>query len=59
MAATLNAYEAVETTRHSFYFNNPAHFTAGVNEYFAIPQAQLDLQNAYGSKVLVQNKGYN
>jgi hypothetical protein len=59
MAAILNAYEAVETTRHSFYFNNPAHFTAGVNEYFAIPQAQLDLQNAYGSKVLVQNKGYN
>ncbi|HEY4288964.1 MAG TPA: RagB/SusD family nutrient uptake outer membrane protein [Puia sp.] len=59
MAATLNAYEAVETTRHSYYFNNPAHFTQGVNEYFAIPQAQLDLQNAYGTKVLVQNKGYN
>jgi hypothetical protein len=59
MAATLNAYEAVETIRHSFYFNNSAHFTKGVNEYFAIPQAQIDLENSGGPKILVQNAGYN
>jgi len=59
MANTLNAYEAVETIRHSFYFNNSAHFTKGVNEYFAIPQAQIDLENSGGPKILVQNAGYN
>ncbi len=59
MAQTLNDYESVETTRHSFYFNNSAHFTKGVNEYYAIPQAQLDLENAAGAIVLKQNPGYN
>lgn len=59
MAHTLNAYESVETNRHSFYFGNPATFHKGVNEYFAIPQAQIDLENAAGPIILKQNAGYN
>jgi hypothetical protein len=59
MAQTLNNYATVEKNRHSFYFNNPATFTKGVNEYFAIPQAQIDLENAAGPIILKQNPGYN
>jgi len=59
MAATLNAYVAVEKTRHGFYLiNNTAQFTKGVNEYFAIPQVELDAENATGTKFLYQNPGY-
>jgi len=59
MAATLNAYVAVEKTRHSFYLvNNSAQFTKGVNEYFAIPQNELDAENATGKQFLKQNPGY-
>lgn len=60
MAATLNTYVATEKTRHSFYYVvNTAFFTKGVNEYFAIPQQQIDLENANGATVLKQNTGYN
>ncbi|MBS1664846.1 MAG: RagB/SusD family nutrient uptake outer membrane protein [Bacteroidetes bacterium] len=59
MAQTLNNYSTIEKNRHSFYFNNPATFTKGVNEYFAIPQAQIDLENAAGPIMLKQNQGYN
>jgi hypothetical protein len=59
MAITLNAYVAVEKTRHGFYLiNNTAQFTKGVNEYFAIPQVELDAENATGTKFLYQNPGY-
>ena len=59
MAATLNAYVSVEKTRHSFYLvNNTAFFTKGVNEYFAIPQNEIDAENATGTKFLYQNPGY-
>jgi starch-binding outer membrane protein, SusD/RagB family len=59
MATTLNAYVAIEKTRHSFYLvNNTAVFTKGVNEYFAIPQVELDAENATGKKFLQQNPGY-
>ncbi|HTQ29559.1 MAG TPA: RagB/SusD family nutrient uptake outer membrane protein [Puia sp.] len=59
MAATLNAYVAVEKNRIGFYLvNNTATFTKGVNEYFAIPQIELDLENATGKVVLKQNPGY-
>ena len=59
MAATLNAYVAVEKTRHGFYLiNNTAQFTKGVNEYFAIPQVELDAENSTGTKFLYQNPGY-
>ncbi len=59
MAATLNAYVGIEKTRHSFYLvNNTAQFTKGVNEYFAIPQVELDAENATGKIFLKQNPGY-
>jgi starch-binding outer membrane protein, SusD/RagB family len=60
MAATLNTYVGVEKNRNGFYrVNNSAVFTKGINEYFAIPQNQLDAENSTGKKVLVQNPGYN
>jgi hypothetical protein len=34
------------------------HFTAGKNEYYPIPQRQIDLSAAGGKSVLTQNKGY-
>jgi hypothetical protein len=59
MANVLNAYVAKEKTRHSFYYVvNTAFFTKGVNEYFAIPQTQLDAENATGTVYLKQNPGY-
>lgn len=60
MAATLNAYVAVEKNRSGFYkVNNTATFTKGVNEYFAIPQNEIDAENATGKIALKQNPGYN
>ena len=60
MANVLNAYQAVEKTRPSFFTTNPnAQFTKGVNEYYAIPQAQIDIENSKGTVVLKQNPGYN
>ena len=47
MAATLNVYVSVEKNRTGFYrVNNTAVFTKGVNEYFAIPQVEIDAENA-------------
>ncbi len=51
-AADLNAYIAKEKTRRPFF--NTASFTAGKNEYFPIPQAQIDLSQG----TLTQNPGY-
>ena len=60
MAATLNAYVSVEKNRTGFYrVNNTAVFTQGVNEYFAIPQVEIDAENATGTIYLKQNPGYN
>jgi starch-binding outer membrane protein, SusD/RagB family len=59
MAATLNAYVAVEKNRNGFFrVNSSAVFTKGVNEYFAIPQNELDAENAKGTIFLKQNPGY-
>ncbi|GAC1586531.1 MAG: RagB/SusD family nutrient uptake outer membrane protein [Chitinophagaceae bacterium] len=60
MANILNNYVSVEKTRRSFYYIvNTAVFTKGVNEYFAIPQVEIDAENASGKIYLKQNKGYN
>jgi hypothetical protein len=60
MAATLNNYVNVEKTRSSFYLvNSSAVFTKGVNEYFAIPQNEIDAENSTGTPYLKQNPGYN
>ncbi|MGH2647395.1 MAG: RagB/SusD family nutrient uptake outer membrane protein, partial [Ginsengibacter sp.] len=60
MADALNAYATFEKTRSSSYFkaNSGAQFTKGVNEYFAIPQNEIDVENSSGKKVLKQNPGY-
>jgi hypothetical protein len=59
MATTLNNYVSVEKNRSSFYYvNSAAVFTKGVNEYFAIPQKELDAENSTGTVVLKQNPGY-
>ncbi len=49
---TLNAYFAVEKTRHGFLAN--AQFTHGIHEYFPIPQEQIVFTNG----LYVQNPGY-
>lgn len=60
MTNILNAYQSVEKTRKSFYTTNQtAQFHKGVNEYYAIPQAQIDIQNSKGTVTLKQNPGYN
>lgn len=60
MADILNAYVAKEKTRYSFYYIvNTAIFKKGINEYFAIPQVQIDAENATGEANLKQNPGYN
>ena len=60
MANILNAYVAKEKTRYSFYYIvNSATFKKGINEYFAIPQVQIDAENATGVQNLKQNPGYN
>jgi hypothetical protein len=35
-----------------------AHFTKGKNEYYPIPQSQIDLSTANGKSILIQNSGY-
>ncbi|MGK2864062.1 MAG: RagB/SusD family nutrient uptake outer membrane protein [Chitinophagaceae bacterium] len=60
MANVLNTYQSVEKTKKSFFAVNPtAQFTKGTNEFFPIPQSQIDLENATGTIVLKQNPGYN
>jgi hypothetical protein len=60
MAQILNTYQQVEKNRNSFYYTNPsAQFHKGVNEYFPIPQKQIDIENSAGEINLKQNPGYN
>ncbi|WP_430900741.1 MULTISPECIES: RagB/SusD family nutrient uptake outer membrane protein [unclassified Paraflavitalea] len=55
-AATLNSYLNYEKTKRSYL--NGATFTAGVDEYFPIPQAQIDRHVENGTSTLKQNPGY-
>lgn len=60
MADVLNSYQSVEKDRASFFTTNPAAtFTKGINEFYAIPQAQIDIENSKGKINLKQNPGYN
>ena len=59
MKNTLNAYQAVEKNRPGFFaVNQSAQFTQNKNEFFPIPQQQIDQANSYGSVVLKQNPGF-
>ena len=53
-AQVLNDYLTFESTKLVTKFGG-ASFTAGKNEYFPIPQTQIDIQ---GSDILTQNPGY-
>jgi starch-binding outer membrane protein, SusD/RagB family len=53
----LTAYYASEKAA-GFTDLNGAVFTKGKNEYFPIPQRQIDLTLESGQHVLIQNKGY-
>ena len=46
----------VPNNKRNFLIN--ATFTAGRNEYFPIPQAQIDRSSKGGTPVLKQNPGY-
>lgn len=60
MADVINTYVATEKTRPSIYsVNASATFKKGVNEYYPIPQNQIDVVNSTGTIYLVQNPGYN
>lgn len=54
--AEINKYLAVEKQKLPSTFGN-AQFTAK-NNYFPIPQTQIDLQNENGTSTLEQNEGY-
>lgn len=54
--AVLNSYYAREKAIRPLKAN--AHWTAGKNEYFPIPQGEIDNMNADGKTRLKQNPGY-
>ncbi len=58
MATELNAFAASEKSRPSPFSINNATFTKGKNEFYPIPQNQIDLENATGTIYLKQNPGY-
>jgi starch-binding outer membrane protein, SusD/RagB family len=59
MAPELNAYAAKEKGRPTIFAINPqASFTPKKNEYYPIPQTQIDVENATGKVNLKQNPNY-
>lgn len=54
----INAILANEKTKLSSSTYGNATFVKGKNEYFPIPQVQIDLQSTGGTSNLVQNPGY-
>jgi hypothetical protein len=54
---TLNAYFAYESTITTDI--RGGHFSAGKNDYYPIPQRQIDLSTSSGKSTLTQNPGYN
>ena len=59
MAPELNAFVALEKQRPTiFAINLSSTFTARKNEYYPIPQQQIDIENAFGTVNLKQNIGY-
>jgi hypothetical protein len=56
MANVLNAYAAAEKGRPSFFsINQTATFEKGKDEFYPLPQGQIDQANSYGPIVLKQN----
>ena len=55
-ATTINTYIAREKADRPL--KSDANFTAGKNEYFPIPQGEIDNLNSDGTIRLTQNPGY-
>ena len=53
----INSFLAYEKPKLSAGYGS-ATFTKGKNEYFPIPQSQIDLQSTGGASTLQQNPGY-
>lgn len=58
MADVLNAYIQHEMSTYDYQILKGATFKKGRNEYFPIPQTQIDLSKEKGSSTLKQNTGY-
>jgi hypothetical protein len=56
MAQVINRYIAREKGARPIKQN--AQFTANKNEFFPIPQSEIDAMNADGKERLVQNPGF-
>ena len=56
MAAEINAFFASDVQINAQL--QGAHFTPGKNEYFSVPQAEIDKSKSLGKALLVQNNGY-
>ena len=56
-ATDINAFLAYEKTKLAAAYGS-ATFTPNKNEYFPIPQRQIDLQTQNGTSTLTQNPGY-
>jgi hypothetical protein len=57
MTTIMTTYIAIQTPIHPAQYLNVV-FTAGKNEYFPIPQAQIDAENSTGKIALKQIPGY-
>jgi len=58
MADVLNAYVQHENATFNYQILKGATFTKGRNEYFPIPQSQIDLSREKATNILKQNPGY-
>jgi hypothetical protein len=58
MADVLNEYIKHETATYDYQILKGATFKKGRNEYFPVPQNQIDRSKVNGSTVLKQNQGY-
>jgi len=58
-AAELNFYVSKEAAVFGYTLMNGASFAAGKAEYFAIPQAEIDVSTIGGAPTLTQNPGYS
>lgn len=58
MADVLNAYIQHETATFDYQILKGAVFKSGKNEYFPIPQSQIDISRKNGNITLKQNPGY-
>jgi hypothetical protein len=57
MTVVLNTYAQIQAPIHPAQYQGVS-FTQGKNEYFPIPQTQIDAENSTGKVALKQIRGY-